>query len=167
MSNRMAEQIVELVSIPDVLRRYGYGLGRNKRIPCPLHSGKDSNFAYTDTVYHCWTCGASGNVISLVKELYGLNFGQALIKLNCDFGLGLTSKKPSYRDCIKASKHKKQKRLEWLEKQRKRQEYLKMCSLHRVLFRQMVMGAKIDGLSEYISNLELWLDEHIEEVKIG
>lgn len=166
MSNRIAEQITELVSIPDVLNRYGYGLGKNKRIPCPIHNGKDSNFAYTDTVYHCWTCGASGNVINLIRELFGLNFGQALIKINCDFGLGLTSKRPSYRDRVNASKRKKQKKLEKLEKQRKRQEHLKMCNLHRVLFRQMLTGTKIDGLSEYINSLELWLDEHIGEVKI-
>ncbi len=61
MDNQIAERITEQVTVPMVLSRYGYSTSPRKRIPCPLHSGKDPNFCYTDQVFHCWTCGAKGN----------------------------------------------------------------------------------------------------------
>ena len=60
MDNQIAERITEQVTVPMVLSRYGYSTSPRKRIPCPLHSGKDPNFCYTDQVFHCWTCGAKG-----------------------------------------------------------------------------------------------------------
>ena len=89
MQNLMAEKVMEMVTVPMLLSYYGYPVSARKRIPCPLHSGKDPNFCYTDRVYHCWTCGAKGNVISLVMQLFGLSFPQALMKLNTDFSLEL------------------------------------------------------------------------------
>ena len=39
--------------------------------------------------YHCFGCGASGDVISLVQALFNLPFRDACAKLNEDFSLGL------------------------------------------------------------------------------
>lgn len=50
MDNQIAERITEQVTVPMVLSRYGYSTSPRKRIPCPLHSGKDPNFCYTDQV---------------------------------------------------------------------------------------------------------------------
>ena len=38
---------------------------------------------YTDQVYHCWSCGAKGDVIGLVMELFGIGFEPALIQSAC------------------------------------------------------------------------------------
>ena len=96
---RMAETIKDMLTIRDVLVRYGYSEGKHGRAPCPLHHGKGLNFSYTDKVFHCFVCGAGGDVIRLVQDLHGIGFRQALVKINSDFSLGLTSRKPSFQDC--------------------------------------------------------------------
>jgi len=85
---RISDMIYGLVKLPDVLQKYHH-LGRGNRIDCPIHHGKDHNFCYTDEVFHCWSCGAKGNVISFVMQLFDISFNDAAVRINNDFGLGL------------------------------------------------------------------------------
>lgn len=39
--------------------------------------------------YHCFGCGAHGSIIDFVMQYFGLNFHDAIIKINTDFSLGL------------------------------------------------------------------------------
>ena len=39
--------------------------------------------------YHCFGCGAHGSIIDFVMQYFGLNFQDAISKLNDDFRLGL------------------------------------------------------------------------------
>ena len=96
--NNAADQIRDRLTIPQVLRYYGLPDSRHKRIPCPLHGGKDPNFCYTDRVFHCWVCGAKGDLIGLVMQLFGISFKAAVMKINTDFSLGLSARRPTYRD---------------------------------------------------------------------
>lgn len=165
MPNRYAQQINALVTIPDVLQRYGYGLGRNRRIPCPIHHGKDANFCYTDHVYHCWSCDARGDVIKLVQELFDIGFSQAVVKINADFALGLPLGRPTRRD-LEMDRQRRTEQIRMREEKRmKREYYLRQSDLYRTLYRQQQNGPKIDGLDEYIDQLEEWLEGHIEEVR--
>lgn len=84
----------------DVLGLYAPGTApRRNRIPCPIHGGDGYNFSYTDSVYHCFKCGASGDVIGFVMTLFNLPFKAALDKLNSDFNLGTpTRRKPTLRE---------------------------------------------------------------------
>jgi hypothetical protein len=80
------------------LAQYGFPTNRQKRIPCPFHNGKNNNFSYTDEVYYCFVCGAKGNVITFIKDWFQINHRQALIRLNADFGLGLSGRRPTRRE---------------------------------------------------------------------
>lgn len=62
---------------------------RYKRIPCPLHGGKDYNFSYNRKYYKCFVCGQSGDVIKFVQTNFNLSFADAIKKLNHDFNVGL------------------------------------------------------------------------------
>ena len=63
---------------------------RYRRIPCPIHSGKDYNLSYTNTGYKCFVCGASGDVVSFVKDVLGLSTRvDAMKRINTDFRLHL------------------------------------------------------------------------------
>lgn len=42
-----------------------------------------------DRGYHCFGCGAHGNVVDFVKHYFGLSFREAQSKINEDFCLGL------------------------------------------------------------------------------
>ena len=84
-----ASLIKNIVTMPQVLTMYGLPLGRYNRIPCPIHSGKDGNFWYSNWGFYCFTCGAHGDVIGFVSQYFGLDFMDACRKLDEDFNLGL------------------------------------------------------------------------------
>ncbi len=81
-------EVTERVTMPQVLSMY-HKTGRGNRTPCPFHNGKNNNLGYNDRVYHCFVCGAKGNVITFVRDMFGLDSAGAAEKLNRDFGLGL------------------------------------------------------------------------------
>ena len=63
---------------------------RHGRIPCPLHGGKDYNFSLHGSVYKCFVCGATGDVITFVKETQGCSTRvDAMKRINADFMLHL------------------------------------------------------------------------------
>lgn len=81
------EQIKSAVSMWDVLERYGFKVGRNKRIPCPFHGGKDNNLGVKDGIFHCFVCGEKGDIFDFVMKLFDIPFGKAVNKLCEDFSL--------------------------------------------------------------------------------
>lgn len=104
MNQDYASIIAGRLTMADVLEKYHY-IGKRSaengrgRTTCPLHNGEDNNFCYTNTVFHCWVCGAKGNIIGFVEQLFALNFKQALVRLNYDFGLCLpVGRKPTLRE---------------------------------------------------------------------
>ncbi len=165
MNSSIAEKVIDAVTIPEVLRRYGYPEGRGRRIPCPIHHGKDSNFCYTDKVFHCWTCGAKGNVIQFVMQLFNINFGQAVLKINSDFSLGLTAKKPTYRERKALAENARIQKAFNRWKSELNKKYLMLTAAYSVLYRQTLMNLDNKALIDYVSNLEVLLDQNIEEVR--
>ena len=87
----IAQAIRDSVTVEQALAYYFPGTPRrNHRCPCPLHNGTDFNFSYTDHGYKCFVCGASGDVVALVKESCDLSTrAEAMRKISQDFNLGL------------------------------------------------------------------------------
>lgn len=88
-AEEVAETIHASVTIQDALSLYCPGTEvKHRRCPCPIHNGKDYNFSFTERGYKCFVCGASGDVISLVKEVCELSTrGEAMQKICDDFRL--------------------------------------------------------------------------------
>lgn len=84
-------EIKDSLTIADVLQKYtNVRPNRYKRVACPIHGGRNLNFSYTDRVYTCFKCEASGDVIQLAKELNNCDTRfQATKMLDADFNLGL------------------------------------------------------------------------------
>ena len=90
---KLRSDITEIASSYVNLKRHG----RNMVGLCPFHGEKTPSFnIYTENgSFYCFGCGAGGSAIDFVMRLFGLSFAQACLKLNCDFGLGLTGERPS------------------------------------------------------------------------
>ena len=97
--NDLARQIKEHLTARQVVELYGFHPDRGGYIQCPFHTGDNHGslkvYDGSKTGWHCFGCGAGGSVIDFVMRLFGLSFAQACLKLNCDFGLGLTGELPS------------------------------------------------------------------------
>lgn len=92
----LAEEVKARVTMTDILNQYGFHLVMG-RMPCPFHNGQDRNLSVKNNrTYRCWVCGESGDQITFVMRYFGLDFTNALAKINDDFRLGLPigEKKP-------------------------------------------------------------------------
>lgn len=87
----LARAVRDSVTMRDVLAFYvPESSPRHRRIPCPLHNGKDYNFSFTDTGYKCFVCNEQGDAIEFVKLYCGLRSRTDAIKqINNDFRLNL------------------------------------------------------------------------------
>ena len=113
------------MTVEDALRRY-HKLGRFKgRTTCPIHGGKRDNLGYNDLTWHCFVCGASGDVISFVMQMFGLDFPDALTKLSSDFGIQIDGKSTDIRTRHKLSMQDTERKLAEL---RKKNEHEKLKS---------------------------------------
>lgn len=89
--NDIADAIHGSVTMSEAVAKYAPTLcPRYNRIPCPIHHGKDYNFSYTKHGYKCFVCGASGDVITFVKDTQGCATRvDAMKMIDRDFNLHL------------------------------------------------------------------------------
>lgn len=109
-----AEKIKSLITMRDIFQKYGFEVDRNGFLCCPFHAEKTASLkAYKDdTRWHCFGCGAGGDVITFVMMLYHINFAGAIMRINSDFALGLTSERPDSRTIAKIAREKAKKQRE-------------------------------------------------------
>lgn len=87
----IAQAVHDTVTMQEAVRFYlPHVLIRNNRCPCPFHHGKDLNFSFTQHGYKCFVCGATGDVISFVKDICECSTRlDAIRRINSDFRLNL------------------------------------------------------------------------------
>lgn len=88
--------IVEIASRYTTLKKSG----KHYKGLCPFHQEKTPSF-YVDPekkLYHCFGCGAGGDVIKLVMELEGVSFIEALKSLARHYGIPFSLSKKSSKN---------------------------------------------------------------------
>lgn len=94
-------RIKDRVSMADVIARYHHTGRRPGRTTCPFHGGEHDNLGYDGRVFHCFVCGASGDVIEFAKRINNLDFPGAVKLLDADFNLGLESADRTEREMMR------------------------------------------------------------------
>ncbi len=90
---RQRADIVDIISERIVLKKAGkdfVGL-------CPFHSEKTPSFMVSPSkqIYHCFGCGAGGDVFSFVMKYEGIGFPEALMELARRYGVDLPARSVS------------------------------------------------------------------------
>lgn len=129
-STDLAGQIKERLTMDEVARHYGFSPNRSGFMRCPFHHEKTASVKiYSDEGgWHCFGCGKGGSVIDFVMRLYDINFRQACLRLNMDFGLGLEDQKP---DPAARSAELERRRQEQRRRQELEAEYWELAAEHR------------------------------------
>lgn len=104
-------RIKESVPMAAVAERYGFEINRSGDILCPFHQDTHPSLhVYPGSRgWYCWVCNEGGTVIDFIAKLFHINARQAAIRLDNDFGLGLTTEKPDRREVsryIQERRHK-------------------------------------------------------------
>ena len=99
--------IVDVIGANIKLERRGY----NYWACCPFHHEKTPSFSINagEKFYHCFGCGASGDVIGFIKEYEGLDFMQAVQVLAKRAGMEVpaTNEKDAEKAAEKKKKHER------------------------------------------------------------
>lgn len=81
-NNKNSEITIEMI---ERARQYPIGrfleINRQGFAKCPFHPDTKPSLYTKNNFYYCFGCGASGDVIDLCMKLYGLNFVEAVKKL--------------------------------------------------------------------------------------
>lgn len=74
------EKIKSIVTMPGLAERYGVTVRRGMCC-CPFHGERHPSMKIYPDGYHCFACGAHGDVISWVMQFDGLPFSAACERL--------------------------------------------------------------------------------------
>lgn len=129
MMPNYADEIKSRVTMTDILNTYGFHLVMG-RMPCPFHNGKDRNFSVMrNRAYRCFVCGESGDQITFVERYFGLDFLNAIKKINDDFNLdliiGADAQKQQSDEARRKAKQEATERLMRVEERKRRGEVLR------------------------------------------
>ncbi|MFW7269375.1 DNA primase [Gluconacetobacter sp. Hr-1-5] len=72
--------------------------GRNWKACCPFHGEKTPSFYVYDDHFHCFGCGAHGDVITFVMQSEGRGFPEAVAELAAEAGLEVPRASPQQRE---------------------------------------------------------------------
>lgn len=92
---RQAADIVEIIGESVLLKKSG----KNFAGLCPFHAEKTPSFTVSPDkqIFHCFGCGAGGNVFSFVMKRDGVGFGEAVRSLAARCGVDLPERPLSGR----------------------------------------------------------------------
>lgn len=153
----LAGAVKAALTMEEVAQAYGFGLSRGGFIQCPFHEGDrhgSLKLYPEDRGWHCFGCGAGGSVIDFVMLLFDLPFKEAAAKLNTDFGLGLSSDRPSRAEMSRLAR--------WRQEEQRRREELRAQEL--ALFdRECRLCAEIDRAALAMSEHPPTLSDGVPE----
>ena len=100
MGESVFEVVKQSVTAREAAELYGIAVGRGGMACCPFHDDRHPSMK-VDTRFHCFGCGADGDVIDFTARFYDLSPKEAAEKLAQDFGLSYDSKAPIRRSYVR------------------------------------------------------------------
>ena len=76
------DELKRRISMPEVVGQYGIKISRAGFIRCPFHTEKTASCKIYPDSFHCFGCGAHGDIFSFVQRMEGCSFSQAYKRLS-------------------------------------------------------------------------------------
>lgn len=84
---RVFETIKAAVTPMQAAEHYGLRVLPNGMTCCPFHEDRHPSLKLNEDFFHCFGCGASGDVIDFTARLFGISLKDAAEKLAADFSI--------------------------------------------------------------------------------
>ena len=162
--------IVSVVSEHVVLRK----MGRSHKGLCPFHKERTPSFTVRadPPVFHCFGCGAGGDVVEFVKLKEGLSFKDAVESLARRFGVEIPdTREESPEDRMRAqiepvleAAAKLYEQWFWADAGRKAREYLSGRKFSKKTLEFIRAGAARDAWEDMLSALKVQFREDLIEM---
>lgn len=137
-----AEYIKQSLSMWEVAERYDFLPNRSGNILCPFHSERTPSlkiYKEPGRGFCCYGCGAAGSIIDFVMRLFSIDFRAACVRINYDFGLGLSlDGRPDPHAAAKLARDRREKKR---ERERLATQIKALCAEHRRLWEAFIKDA--------------------------
>ena len=138
------EAVKQSVTTRQAAEVYGFKVRRNGMMVCPFHNDKNPSLK-VDRRFHCFGCGADGDVIDFTAKLYGIGLKEAAVKLAADFCIVYENRnRASPKKSIKV-KLTQPKRYG----QKERDSYYVLCDYLHLLYEWKEVYAPKSGVEEW------------------
>ncbi len=162
--------IVSVVSEHVVLRK----MGRSHKGLCPFHKEKTPSFTVRadPPVFHCFGCGAGGDVVEFVKVKEGLSFKDAVESLARRFGVPIPdSREESPEDRLRVeiepvleTAARQYEQFFWADAGRRAREYLLGRKFSKTTLEFIRAGAARDAWEDMVRALKIQFREELIEM---
>ena len=99
ISEDVINQVRDRVDIAEVVGHHVSltRAGQNLKGLCPFHQEKSPSFTVSPSrqIFHCFGCGAGGNVFTFLMRITGANFPETVRELGQKFGINVPDSGPS------------------------------------------------------------------------
>ena len=76
------EELKQRYSMKEIVEQYGFRPNRAGFIRCPFHTGdRDASLKIYEKDFHCFGCGANGDIFDFVQGMDGVSFREAFLSL--------------------------------------------------------------------------------------
>lgn len=75
------DELKKVHSMLSIVRQYGFHPNKKGFINCPFHTEKSSSMKIYEDSYHCFGCGATGDIFSFVMAMDNISFKEAFLSL--------------------------------------------------------------------------------------
>ena len=93
MGGNVFETVKQSISTREAAEHYGIEVKRNGMACCPFHDDRTPSLKL-DRRFHCFGCGADGDVIDFAAKLYNLSPKEAAEKLARILDCSMTARRP-------------------------------------------------------------------------
>ena len=154
------DKIRSLNPLSTELDRYGISADKKGFARCPFHNEKTASFrVYPDGTFHCFGCGAHGDVITFVMKINNISFLDACARLDGDI---------SYSEQRKINKIKRERVKQAEKRDAATDEYFNALDLfdaNEQIIRDMKPESPTDipdGVWLYALNMRSLLEYYLE-----
>ena len=158
------DRIKDSLDLRDVMEYYGVEFNLRGYALCPFHSEKTASLSLKNGRFNCFGCGAKGDVIEFVMRYHNLKYGQALIRLDSDFQLGIiAAKQRTNKDYVMANEEKQMNDAIAVWKEDLRQHILTLIDTWRELY---YYGLE-NGIDVSVKLDEIALEIELQEARLA
>lgn len=144
--------IVDVVSDHVVLKR----VGQNQVGLCPFHDDKSPSFSVTEDkqLYHCFGCGAGGDVVDFLTRLNNQSFSEVILEL-------------AQRSNIEVEFSEKKNSVEIQEKRQLEDSLREVLAIAVQYYQSQLIGDNGQKVQEYLANERKLAPETVKKFQLG